>query len=461
MRTSNTLYVGIDVANLTLEVSFLDEDARPVRGGARFANDPTGHTELCAAAVAAARLVGSKPRIVFGMESTSNMHKRLEQRLRAEKRRNVEVHVINPRSIKHFAKVLLSDNKTDAIDSRIIARYLISIKPQPAAALPEGFEELREATRMRRHLVEERTLSKNRLHGLMRFHLPGYHAKIGRRLTKGILTVLNAYPTPAEILAAPEEELAALPTSSRSRVGAALAAKVKELAATAPQPKLGRTTALIIRTTAARILELSAIIDEMDHGIEELLAEVYPDEVLTTIPGIGPVSAASILAEVGAVNRFSDVNAFIGYCGLYPIVWESGEARRRYRMTFKGNAMLKMTFLVASAAARQYNPAIAAYYERLRRRGKSTKAAGGAIARKLAQVVFAVLTSGKSWSAEVASRGIERGSRMAGNDRSEGETGADCLIGEMRAPREAERPYSRSDGSRTSNVAKEASRAQP
>ncbi|HKJ84926.1 MAG TPA: IS110 family transposase [Spirochaetia bacterium] len=461
MRRANALYVGIDVANLTLEVSFLGEDARPVRGGASFSNDPEGHTALCAAAVAAARLVGSKPRIVFGMESTSNMHKRLEQRLRAEKRRSAEVHVINPRSVKHFAKVLLSDNKTDAIDSRIIARYLISIEPKPAALLPDGSEELREATRTRRRLIEERTQSKNRLHGLMRFHLPGYHSKIGRQLTKGILTVLNAYPTPAEILAASDEELTRLTTGPRSRVGVALAAKMKELAAAAPQPNLGRTTALIIRTTAARVLELSAIIDEMDRGIEELLAQVYPDQVLTTIPGVGPVSAASILAEIGDVHRFTDATAFIGYCGLYPIVWQSGEASRHYRMTFKGNAMLKMTFLVASAAARQYNPAIAAYYERLRRRGKSTKAAGGAIARKLAQIVFAVLVSGKPWSAEIASAGIDRGTAMAGEDAAKTETGADCLIGEMRAPHEATRPYSRSGGSRISNVAKEASHAQP
>lgn len=461
MNTAKTLYVGIDVANLTLEVSFLREDARPVRPGASFANDPAGHTELCAAAVAAAQLVGSKPRIVFGMESTSNMHKRLEQRLRAEKRRSVEVHVINPRSMKHFAKVLLSDNKTDAIDSRIIARYLISIKPKPATVLPEAFEELREATRTRRRLIEERTLSKNRLHGLMRLYLPGYHSKIGRRLTKAILTALSAYPTPAQILTVPEQELAALQTGPRSRVGAALAAKLKELSACAPQPQLCRTTALIIRTTATRVLELCSIIDEMDRGIEELVEEVYPEQVLTTIPGIGPVSAASILAEIGTVDRFSDATAFIGYCGLYPIVWQSGEASRHYRMTYKGNSMLKMTFLVASAAARQYNPAIAVYYERLRRRGKSTKAAGGAIARKLAQIVFAVLASGKPWSAEIAERGINRANASSANNTSKKETGVDGLSGEMHAPHEAERPYSRSNDSRPSNVAKETTHAQP
>jgi transposase len=394
------------------------------------------------------------------MESTSNMHKRLEQRLRAEKRRAVEVHVINPRSIKHFAKLMLSDKKTDVIDSRLIARYLISIKPKPSPVLPQGFEEFREATRSRRRLVEERTQSKNRLHKLLRYHFPGYQPKIGRSLTKGILTALSAYPSPASILAVSADDLAALPSGPRSRVGAALAGKLQALAAQAPEPQLGRISAMLIRITAARVLELASIIDEMDRGIDELLSQVFPDQILTTIPGIGAVSAASILAEIGDVTRFADSTAFIGYCGLYPIVWESGEVKRRYRMTFQGNRMLKMTFLVASAAARQYNPTIAVYYERLRRKGKSTKAAGGAIARKLAQVVFAVLSSGKPWSSEIASRGIERGSKMVVSTTSEPETGTDCLIGEMRTPHEATRPYSRSRGSRSPNVAKETSSAQ-
>jgi len=125
-----------------------------------------------------------------------------------------------------------------------------------------------------------------------------------------------------------------------------------------------------------------------------------------------PVSAAAILAEVGDIRRFANSTQFVGYCGLYPIVWESGETRRRYRMTFKGNRMLKMTLLVASAAARQYNPVIATFYERLRRRGKSKKAAGGAIARKMAALVFTLLARNEPWSADKASRGMQKAAAM-------------------------------------------------
>ena len=82
-------------------------------------------------------------------------------------------------------------------------------------------------------------------------------------------------------------------------------------------------------------------------------------------------------------------------------------------MTYKGNKFLKTTLLVASAAARQYNPAIAAFYERLRVRKKSKRAAGGAIARKLAEVIYAVLRRRQPWSAEIAARGIAKAQAMA------------------------------------------------
>ena len=204
-----------------------------------------------------------------------------------------------------------------------------------------------------------------------------------------------------------KKDLSQIPFGSRHRLGQGFAKKLHKLAAQAPRQELPKLSRLLIETTARRILELDALIDEMDQAIEEWLPRVAPSQLLTTIPGIAAVSAAGILAEVGDVRRFKTKADFVGYCGLYPIVWESGEAKRRYRMTSKGNRMLKMTLLVASAAARQYNPLIAAFYERLRRRGKSKKAAGGAIARKLAELVYTLLVRGEAWSAEKAMEGMQ------------------------------------------------------
>ena len=340
------------------------------------------------------------------------MHKRVEQALRAERRCSLEVHVVNPRTIKHFARALLRDCKTDRLDSHLIAEFLVRMQPAEAPELPELFEEFREATRTRRRMVEERTDAKNRLHKLLRYHFPGYRTVVGKSLSKGLLTVLVKMPSPHALLSTGVEELADISYAGNHRVGARLAQKLHALAAQTPRLIVPEVSRMLIETTVRRVLELSDQLARLDKALERMLDQLYPNQPLTSIPGLGKVSAASILAEVGDVSRFSDKTQFVGYCGLYPIVWESGEAKKRYRMTWKGNRMLKMTLLVASAAARQYNPAISIYYERLRKRGKTKKAAGGALARKLAEVVFAVLIRNEPWSAEKATRGINKAEEM-------------------------------------------------
>jgi len=410
--SAKQLFVGIDVANVKVDVTFLDGEARTVRPQATYANDPEGWPALRTAVVAAASLLGARTKVVCGMEATGNMHKRLEQALRAEKRRKLEVHVLNPRAVKSFAKALLTSAKTDRGDSHLIALFLMRMKPAPAAPVPELFEEFREATRTRRRLVEERTDAKNRLHKLLRYHFPGYRKTLAKHLSKGLLVALNALPSPHLVLGAAPGEIAAISYGTRHRVGAPLEEKLRTLAAQAPRADLPKLTQMLLRTTARRILDLDELIVEMDDGLADMLEQLFPGQVLTSIPGLGAVSAAAILAEICDIARFQSKTDFIGYCGLYPVVWESGEAKRRYRMTTKGNRMIKMTLLIASAAARQYNPAIAAYYERLRARGKSTKAAGGAIARKLAEIVFTLLVRNEPWSPEKATAGLAKSLAM-------------------------------------------------
>lgn len=410
--TKPVVYVGIDVACEKLDVCFIDGDGAQLRDAAIYDNDPPGWKALRADIVALVRARGHQSRCVCGMESTGDFHKRLEQALRKEQRRKLEVHVLNPMAVKHFRTAMLVSAKTDKVDARCIALFLARMQPPPGAPIPDAFETLKTTTRSRRCLIETRTSFKNRLHKLLRFNFPGYRKFVGRTLSMGLLHVLTRYPSPDLLLAQSVEAIAAIASGPRSTVGTKLATKLHELARLAPDSALPKVTQITLRTNARQILDLSAHIAELDAAIEELCDELFPDQQLTSIPGIGKVSAAAILAEVGDVARFPDKVKFVGYCGLYPMVWESGQCKRRFRMTRKGNRMLKMTLLVASGAARLYNPAIRDFYHRLRQRGKSTKAAGGALARKLAHFVYVVLATGQPWSEEIAMRGLAKAEAM-------------------------------------------------
>lgn len=403
------LFVGIDVASRKFDVSFLGADKKPVRPIATYENDHAGWMALIDTLETLGAAHGP---VLCGMESTGSWHKHLERMLGEHEGTSIEVCTLNPYGVKHFARALLMDSKTDKTDSKLIALYLVHMKPEPNYRPIPGNEELKEATRSRRRLIEDRSQAKNRLHKLMNSHYPGYRTLVGETFTVRLLTLLSDMQSPCAILAHTIEDLAQRSTGHRHRMGAEFAGKLHQLARLAPKQALSKTTELLIQMGAQRILQLSEHLRELDKCIDRMLSELYPDQHLTSIPGIGPVSAAAILAEVGDVTRFPDKTQFIGYCGLYPIVWESGNTKRRYQMTRKGNRMLKTTLLVVTASARQYNPVIAAFYERLRKRDKSTKAAGGALARKLAGLVFAILSKNEPWSADVAQRGLEKANAM-------------------------------------------------
>lgn len=411
----SNLYVGIDVSNATLAVTFLNDDERTVRPYAEYPNEPQGWLSLKTEILSAATLCGNSVKVTCGMESTGNMHKRIEQELRSETRRKLEVHVLNPKAVKHFSKALLKKAKTDKVDSHLIACFLHRMRLQQEPDMIEGLEELKEITRVRRRLIEDRTASKNRLHKLLRYHFPGYRTLLGKTLTKRILIAFAELPSPEDILACDTEKLAALKNGPSHKFGADFADRLKSLAKQAPSKVLRKGTRFLIVSTAKRILDLIDQIASLDQVIEEMLEDFFPEQHLTSIPGVGKVTAAAILAEVGDINRFPSKTQFVGYCGLYPIVWESGEAKRKYRMTRDGNRMLKMTLLIASAPARQYNPLIAQFYNRLRGRQKSTKVCGGAVARKLAEIVYAIMVTQQPWDPDKAVAAMTKAAEMSRN----------------------------------------------
>ncbi len=186
-----------------------------------------------------------------------------------------------------------------------------------------------------------------------------------------------------------------------------------ELAQQAPSRRLAQAVALSISQTARQLLELCELLSQMDQAIVELVKQVSPDNVLESIPGIGPATAACILAEVVDIAPFESKREFVGYCGLYPTVWQSGQGLRHAHMTYKGNRMLKLALLFISAVVCQHNAVFAAYYKRLWPRGESRRAALGAVARKLAEVVSVLLSRGERWDEEKAWAGVRNGERMA------------------------------------------------
>jgi transposase len=152
-------------------------------------------------------------------------------------------------------------------------------------------------------------------------------------------------------------------------------------------------------------------IDAHLRWLEEALAEIERDldgavrgsalwrakeELLRSVPGVGPVSARTLLAELpelGSLTR-RQVAALVG---VAPFSRDSGKMRGR-RTVWGGRAALRAClYMAAVAAARGSNPAIAGFYRRLRQAGKPAKVALTACMRKLVVTLNAMLRTDTAW----------------------------------------------------------------
>lgn len=115
-------------------------------------------------------------------------------------------------------------------------------------------------------------------------------------------------------------------------------------------------------------------------------------DLLTSIPGIGDTTAATLLAEFGPMTRFSGASACAAYAGLVPREGHSGTSvRRKARLSKLGVGALRKALYFPALTALRWNPVIHAMGERLRARGKHRMVIVGAAMRKLVHLAFGVL----------------------------------------------------------------------
>jgi transposase len=141
-------------------------------------------------------------------------------------------------------------------------------------------------------------------------------------------------------------------------------------------------------------------IAELDKQLEDRVrsSPVWreKDELLQSIPGIGPVASRTLLAmvpELGGLDRHK-VAALVG---LAPMADDSGQ-RRGLRWIQGGRSLLRSVMYMAALSARRHNPVLRAFADRLAQAGKRPKVILTAVARKLLVIANAILRSGQPWN---------------------------------------------------------------
>jgi transposase len=118
------------------------------------------------------------------------------------------------------------------------------------------------------------------------------------------------------------------------------------------------------------------------------------EQLLRSIPGIGRITAPTVIAEIGDIHRFKGPKALIAYAGLDPKVRQSGRTlQRNTRLTKRGSPYLRRSLYIAASIAQRNNPNMQATFDRKRAEGKRYKEATSVVARRLLGCIYAVWTT--------------------------------------------------------------------
>ena len=384
------IIVGVDIAKRNHEASLVSESGIVLGKPFSFSNSHDGVNKLLNHI---SKFNTDDEAVVFVMEATGHYWLPLFSRLNGD---GFSVHVINPIQSDSLRNFFIRQTKTDAIDSFIIAEAFRFGKFTETLLAEPDMIALRQLCRYRLSLVDSISDVKRRVIALLDQVFPEYETLFSNIFGKSSIELLSSCVTPEEILSIDTNELASMLNEvSRGRFGATKAQELKSAAAKSFGVKIA---------TDAIAFQVRQLIDQIFFAENQLavldknIAEYYEKFICTidSIPGVGKVTAAIILSEIGDINRFSEPAKLVAFAGIDPTVKQSGNFQgTKNKMSKRGSSYLRRAAWISANVASFHDPVLSAFYKKKRAEGKPHLVAVGAVARKLLYIIFALLKSGK------------------------------------------------------------------
>jgi transposase len=398
-----TLFVGIDIGANTNVVRIIDETGDDVCGFS-VSNDLPGTESLVEKLVDVADALPAD-KVKIGMEATNLYWWHLSQALHDDPQLSAlgaEISVINPKVIDGFKKIYTDMAKTDALDARVIADCLRFGRVRPTPPPDMRYAPLQRLTRFRYHLVSNLTREKNRALNLIFLKFSTYQKECPfSNLFGQASTAVIGNLTPDEIANLPVEELVDLMLqhgNQRLKDVPEMAKALKRAARNSYRlnPKMQET----VDITLAMSLETIRFFEKQQKKIDQAIAKEIKaiPHTLETIPGIGPVYAAGIVAEIGDISRFENHNGLAKFAGL---TWRQNQSSKfnaqDIPLTRSGNYYLRYYLVEAANSVRVWEPEYGEFYRRkyAEARHHNHKRALVLTARKLVRMVFTLLSEGQ------------------------------------------------------------------
>ena len=296
------MFAGIDVASERHMLARLDARGVPLGKPVPIAEDREGYDALL-------RLLGPPP-VLVAMEATGHYWKNLYAVLAAA---GHHVALLNPLKTRRFQDSALERTKTDAIDAAGIARFAFEKRPEATQLHDAAAEAMRELVRHRDRIRQDFDDRVRQLHRLVDLGFPEFTRYVSGLDSMPASALLSECPTAHDFARATPKRLAKLRYDGRHRVGTERATQLIEAA----KRSVGQRHGPAYRLQAHHICQDLDLwrrrLAGIERDIDGLLERNEVGQLLLSIDGIGPQTAARIIAAVGdgpwAVNALPRTRA--------------------------------------------------------------------------------------------------------------------------------------------------------
>lgn len=378
------IYVGIDIAKSKHFAAVMSSDGEILVDPFPFSNDALGFQNFLSKIDSF-----DKETLLIGLESTAHYGENVISFLF---NLGFKVAIINPIQTANLRRANIRKTKTDKVDTFLIIKAL-SLQNYILVQKREiNILNLKGLCRSRQNLILLRTRTKIQLASyvdqlfpeLNQFFKAGLHIKVSYEL-------LKVHSSPEDIARLHLTYLSNLLTkASRGKYKKEAAIRLKELA----RHSVGiqsPTLSIQIRQAIAQVDLFNAQLDEIESSIIAIMVDL--DSSIMTIPGIGFINGAMILASIGDVSKFSHPCKLLAFAGLDPTVIQSGNfTARSTRMSKRGSSMFRYALINASHNVVRNNATFKKYYDLKVSQGKSHYNALGHCSYKLLRVIYTLLT---------------------------------------------------------------------
>jgi len=403
-----TLVVGVDIGNAFNAVGYMNKEGKVLGSCAKLYNnrkDFEQFVDMTERLKAQYRLKD----VLIGMEPTGHYWRKLAYFAREQ---GYEVRFIRTTAVKHHREINESSSaKNDPRDALTIANITREGKYIDTVIENGAMRQLRTLAKTRERLLRYSVSAKNALHAALDDYFPELHEIFKSMGTRSLWVILDSSPFPSDVLTKNVlffQELIA--KSSRKKAGSAEKARALCQAArrSIGLKSVGDADRFRVKICLEEVKRTVLTLRDIDCQMKEIVKEMPAAPYLLSIPGIGHLSAAVFLGELGDPAHFHNARQIVKYAGYDPQERDSGSWVSRKFISKKGRWLLRKYLFFMSMRVVVLSKYFQEYYQRKleikNRVGQQPKRKEilCAVAIKLIKVIFALLRDKRKFQDKVS-----------------------------------------------------------